>query len=149
VLTAPGKEPALQSDNGLAPRVRVLLGGKERELSPVLRDEIYRIGREALRNAFCHAKAQKIEVEIAYGDSEFSLHVRDDGCGIDPEVANQGARTGHWGLLGMRERAKSFGGNLEVWSERGAGTEIESIVPAGNAHSGPRCVQSWPPYLGS
>jgi len=133
-LTALGEELALQSDDGLVPRVRVLLEGKERELNPMLRDEIYRIGREALRNAFRHAKAQKIEAEITYGDSQFSLHVRDDGCGIDSEVANQGARAGHWGLPGMRERAKSFGGNLGVWSEHGAGTEIELIVPAGVAY---------------
>ena len=133
-LTALGKELALQSDNGLVPCVRVLLEGKQRELNPMLRDEIYRIAREALRNAFRHAKAQKIEAEISYGDSEFLLHVRDDGSGIDQVVANHGARAGHWGLPGMRERAKSFGGKLEVWSEHGAGTEIKLIVPCGVAY---------------
>jgi signal transduction histidine kinase/ligand-binding sensor domain-containing protein len=134
-LTALGKELALQSGNGLVPCVRVLLEGKQRELNPMLRDEIYRIGREALRNAFLHARAQKIEAEISYSDSEFLLHVRDDGGGIDPEVANQGARAGHWGLPGMRERAKSFGGKLEVWSEHGVGTEIELSVPGAIAYS--------------
>jgi signal transduction histidine kinase len=129
-LTALGEELAAQSGNDSVPRVRVLLEGKRRELNPMLRDEIYRIAREALRNAFRHAKAQKIEAEITYGDSEFSLRVRDDGLGIDSEVANQGARAGHWGLPGMRERASSCGGNLEVWSEHGAGTEIELSVPA-------------------
>jgi signal transduction histidine kinase/ligand-binding sensor domain-containing protein len=133
-LTALGKELALQSGNGLVPCVRVLLEGKQRELNPMLRDEIYRIAREALRNAFRHARAQKIEAEITYSDSEFLLHVRDDGGGIDPEVANQGARAGHWGLPGMRERAKSFGGKLEVWSEHGAGTEIELSVPGAIAY---------------
>jgi signal transduction histidine kinase len=133
-LTALGNELALQSGNGLVPCVRVLLEGKQRELNPMLRDEIYRIGREALRNAFRHARAQKIEAEITYSDSEFLLHVRDDGGGIDPEVANQGARAGHWGLPGMRERAKSFGGKLEVWSEHGAGTEIELSVPGAIAY---------------
>jgi len=133
-LTALGKELALQSGNGLAPCVRVLLEGKQRELNPMLRDEIYRIAREALRNAFLHARAQKIEAEITYSDSEFLLHIRDDGGGIDPEVANQGARAGHWGLPGMRERAKSFGGKLEVWSEHGAGTEIELSVPGAIAY---------------
>src|SRR5712664_468610 len=133
-LTALGRELALQSGNGLVPRVRVLLEGKQRELNPILRDEIYRIAREALRNAFRHARAQKIEAEITYGDSEFLLHVRDDGGGIDPEVANPGARAGHWGLPGMRERAKSFGGKLEVWSEHGAGTEIELSVPGAIAY---------------
>jgi signal transduction histidine kinase/ligand-binding sensor domain-containing protein len=133
-LTALSKELALQSGNGLVPCVRVLLEGKQRELNPMLRDEIYRIGREALRNAFRHARAQKIEAEITYSDSEFLLHVRDDGGGIDPEVVNQGARAGHWGLPGMRERAKSFGGKVEVWSEHGAGTEIELSVPGAIAY---------------
>jgi len=133
-LTALGKELAAQSGNGLVPCVRVLLEGKQRELNPMLRDEIYRIAREALRNAFLHARAQKIEAEITYSDSEFLLHVRDDGGGIDPEVANQGARAGHWGLPGMRERAKSFGGKLEVWSEHGAGTEIKLRVPGAIAY---------------
>jgi signal transduction histidine kinase/ligand-binding sensor domain-containing protein len=129
-LTALGEELAAQSENGSAPCVRVLVEGKQRELNPLLRDEIYGIAREALRNAFRHAKAQKIEAEVTYGDSEFLLQVRDDGIGISPEVIDQGARAGHWGLPGMRERAKSFGAKLEVWSEHGAGTEIELKVPA-------------------
>jgi signal transduction histidine kinase len=133
-LTALGEELAAQSDNGAAPCVRVLVEGEQRELNPILRDEIYRIAREALRNAFRHARAQKIEAEITYSDSEFLLHVRDDGGGIDPEVANQGARAGHWGLPGMRERAQRFGGKLEVWSEHGAGTEIELSVPGAIAY---------------
>ena len=69
-------------------------------------------GPQALRNAFRRGKAQKIEAGITYGDSEFLLHVRDDGSGIDPAVADLGARAGHWGLPGMRERAKRFGGKL-------------------------------------
>ena len=133
-LMALGEELAAQNGNGNVPGMRVVVKGKQLELNPVLRDEIYRIAREALRNAFRHANSQKIEAEITYGDSEFVLHVRDDGKGIDPEIANRGARAGHWGLPGMRERAKSFGGKLEVWSERGAGTEIELIVPASIAY---------------
>jgi signal transduction histidine kinase/ligand-binding sensor domain-containing protein len=133
-LTALGEELAAQSDNGSVPCVRVLVEGKQRELNPILRDEIYRIGREALRNAFRHARAQKIEAEITYGDSEFLFHVRDDGIGLAPALADQGSRAGHWGLPGMRERAKSFGGKLEVWSEHGAGTEIELSVPGAIAY---------------
>jgi signal transduction histidine kinase/ligand-binding sensor domain-containing protein len=135
-LTALGEELAAQSDNGSAPCVRVLVEGKHRELDPVVRDEIYRVGREALRNAFRHARAQKIEAEITYGDSEFVFQVRDDGIGIAPEVANRGTRAGHWGLPGMRERAKNFGGKLEVWSEHRAGTEIELTIPAAVAYGG-------------
>jgi len=133
-LAALAEELAAQSGNGAVPGVRVLVEGEQQELNPMVRDGIYRIAREALRNAFRHAKAQKIEAEITYGDSEFLLHVRDDGNGIDPQVTNQGARAGHWGLPGMRERAKSFGGKLEVWSEVGAGTEVELTVPAAIAY---------------
>jgi signal transduction histidine kinase/ligand-binding sensor domain-containing protein len=136
-LTALSEELAAQSDNGAVPFVRVLVEGKPRELKPMLRDEIYRIGGEALRNAFRHAKAQKIEAEITYSDSEFLLHVRDDGTGIVPEVVSQGVRAGHWGLPGMRERTESFGGKLEVWSERGTGTEIRLAVPASAAYGKP------------
>jgi len=133
-LTALSEELATQGGNGAVPCVRVLVEGKQQGLNPMLRDEIYRIAREALRNAFRHAKAQKIEAEVTYGDSEFLLHVRDDGKGIDPHVASQGARAGHWGVPGMRERAKSFGGKLEVWSEVGAGTEVKLTVPAAIAY---------------
>jgi signal transduction histidine kinase/ligand-binding sensor domain-containing protein len=129
-LTALVEEIAAQSSNGGIPCVRVLVEGKPRDLDPMLRDEIYRIAREALRNAFHHAKAQKIETEITYSPLQFLLRVRDDGSGIDPEVANHGARAGHWGLPGMRERAKSFGGQLEVWSESSAGTEVQLTIPA-------------------
>ena len=132
-LAALAEELAAQSGNGAVPDVRVIVEGKQ-ELNPMLRDEIYQIAREALRNAFRHAKAQKIEAEITYGDSQFLLHVRDDGSGIDPHVTNEGARAGHWGVPGMRERAKSFGGKLEVWSKVGAGTEVELTVPAAIAY---------------
>ena len=114
--------------------MRVLVEGKPRELNPVMRDEVYRIAREALRNAFQHAQAQKIEAEIEYGDKAFSLRVRDDGGGIDPAVLREGRRTGHWGLPGMRERAKELGGDLHVWTESGAGTEVSLSVPAAAAY---------------
>jgi signal transduction histidine kinase len=133
-LTALSEELAAPDDNCVVPCVRVTVEGKRREIDPMLRDEIYRIGREAMRNAFRHAQAQQIEAEITYGDSEFLLHVRDDGRGIAPEVASQGACAGHWGLPGMRERAEKFGGKLELWSERGAGTEVELSVPAAVAY---------------
>jgi signal transduction histidine kinase len=133
-LAALAEELAAQKGNRAVPGVRVLVEGRQKELNPILRDEIYQIAREALRNAFRHAKAQKIEAEITYGDSQFLLHVRDDGNGMDPHVTKEGARAGHWGVPGMRERAKSFGGKLEVWSEVGAGTEVALTVPAAIAY---------------
>jgi signal transduction histidine kinase len=134
-LTNVGEELA-HIGNGKAVGMRVLVEGKPREFDPMLRDEIYQIGREAMRNAFQHAQAQKIETELTYGDSEFSLRVRDDGNGIDPEVFQEGRREGHWGLPGMRERAKRLGGQLHVWTESGAGTEIELTVPGSVVYVG-------------
>ena len=91
--------------------------------------EIFRIAREALRNAVIHSKARLIEAELAYSDDLFRLRIRDDGVGIDPTAPNRGERAGHWGLAGMRERAEQLGGKLELWSEPGAGTEIELSIP--------------------
>jgi two-component sensor histidine kinase len=133
-LGALGQELAPTQTNDGTPLFRVLVEGKPRDLDPILRDEIYRIAREALRNAFRHAKAHIIEAEITYGESQFSLRVRDDGHGIDPGIFRQGRRAGHWGLPGMRERANELGGHLEVWSQYGAGTEVVLTVPASLAY---------------
>jgi signal transduction histidine kinase len=103
---------------------RVLVLGSVQQLHPVIRDEIYRIGREALVNAFRHSRASRIEVELEYGARRFRLIVRDNGCGIDPHILHAG-RDGHWGLPGMRERAEKVGARLRVWSRTSAGTEIE------------------------
>jgi signal transduction histidine kinase len=104
-------------------------------LHPVLRDEVYRIAAEALRNAFQHAHARQIEVEIGYGEKEFTLHLRDDGSGIDPEVLSGTGRKGHFGLHGMRERAELAGGELAIWSEVASGTELELSIPASKAYT--------------
>lgn len=113
---------------------RVFVEGQPCGLDPMFRDEAYSIAREALRNAFRHSQAQKIEAEITYGESHFVLRIRDDGNGIDPKYLDNGERAGHWGLPGMRERAKRLGGQLEVWSEQRAGTEVELTVPASIAY---------------
>ncbi|MGD0296292.1 MAG: two-component regulator propeller domain-containing protein, partial [Bryobacteraceae bacterium] len=107
---------------------RVIVDGERRPLHPVLRDEVYRIGREALINAFRHARANKIEIELKYSSQRLCMLVRDDGCGIDPHVLETG-RDGHWGLSGMRERAEAIGARLQVMTSASAGTEIELSVP--------------------
>jgi ligand-binding sensor domain-containing protein/signal transduction histidine kinase len=117
-------------------KFHVQVEGKPRNLDPLLRDEVYRFAREALRNAYNHAHARNIEAEITFADLRFVLRIRDDGTGIDPKVLFSGSRAGHWGLPGMRERAKNFGGNMEVWSEGGAGTEVELTIPALVAYGG-------------
>lgn len=108
---------------------QLIVEGRRRELHPLLQDEVYRIGREALLNAFRHAHAKNIEVEMNFANDTFRLFVRDDGGGIDPKILELG-REGHWGLIGMRERAERIGGQLSVFSSASAGTEIALVVPA-------------------
>lgn len=107
---------------------RVVVEGAPRPLRPIMREEAYRIGREALLNAFRHSGAKKVEIIVEYAAKHLKILVRDDGRGIDPHILNQG-REGHWGLVGMRERAKKIESQLKVWSRADAGTEIELIVP--------------------
>ncbi|MGA2596232.1 MAG: two-component regulator propeller domain-containing protein [Bryobacteraceae bacterium] len=113
---------------GEAMAFRIISEGSRRSLHPVLRDEVYRIGREALVNAFRHAKAKSIEIELDYSPNSLRVLIRDDGCGIDGETL-RGGREGHWGLSGMRERADRIGARLRLWSGAGAGTEVELWVP--------------------
>lgn len=108
---------------------RVIVEGTHRQLRPIIRDEVYRIGREALANAFRHSQANKIEVELEYSTKHLRVLVRDDGAGIDPNVLHSG-RDGHWGLAGMRERAESIGARFRVWSRARAGTEVELSIPS-------------------
>jgi signal transduction histidine kinase len=108
---------------------RVIVEGQARALHPVIRDEVYRIGREALANAFRHSQASNIELDLEYADSQLRLLVRDNGKGIDPQVLRTG-REGHWGLSGMRERAERIGAKLKVWSRAAGGTEVELAVPS-------------------
>jgi signal transduction histidine kinase/ligand-binding sensor domain-containing protein len=102
----------------------LMVEGPPRDLHPIIRDELYRISREALRNAFKHAHARHIEAEINYGERVFRLRIRDDGEGIPAEILEQG-RAGHYGLPGIRERARQVGADLTIWSRAGTGTEID------------------------
>jgi signal transduction histidine kinase/streptogramin lyase len=123
----------LAAGSGRSITFRVLVEGVPRAVRPTLQDEIYRIARESLRNAFRHAQAGHIETEIMYGES-LRLRFRDDGKGIDPSVVEHGGRSGHWGLPGIRERAKQIGAQLAIWSELGAGTEVELNIPGSIAY---------------
>jgi signal transduction histidine kinase len=107
--------------------------GAPRDLHPIIRDELYRITREALRNAFTHARAHLVEAEIIYAERYFRLRIRDDGQGIEPAMLEQG-RTGHYGLPGMRERGRQIGAEFKIWSKVGTGTEIELSIPSSIAY---------------
>jgi signal transduction histidine kinase len=118
----------------------VTVEGRVRTIHPLIRDEVYRIGREALVNAFRHARATKIEIELEYSPRRLRMLIRDDGCGIDPNVLHAG-RDGHWGLAGMRERAHRIGGQLTLSSRASSGTEVELVLPASVAFTPPGGVR--------
>jgi signal transduction histidine kinase/ligand-binding sensor domain-containing protein len=120
----------IQQELGIQEEIgfRIIVDGAPRPLHPVLRDEVYRIGREALVNSFRHAHATSVEVELEYSTNQFRILVRDNGHGIDPQVLQLG-REGHFGLSGMRERAERIGARLKLWSRAQAGTEVELTVP--------------------
>src|SRR5215467_5192659 len=125
---------ALRSGDHDSPTFGLTVEGQQRALTPVIRDEVYRIAREVLRNAFRHAEARRIEAEVLYDEDQLRLRVRDDGKGMDRQVLDKGGRAGHWGLLGVRERARQIGAKLDVWSETGAGTEVQLAVAASVAY---------------
>ena len=133
-----GEELTARESNSISPAFRVEVEGKPRNLHPIRLDEVHRIAVEALENAFRHAQARNIEVEIRYEDQQFRLRIRDDGKGIDPELLSAGGREGHFGLHSMKERAEIADGKLEIWSRDGAGTEIELTIPASSAYMGSR-----------
>ena len=126
----------LASDSGTQnpPVFHVGVEGTPRDLPPIVHDEVYRIAGEALRNAFHHARASRIEVEIRYDQRRFRLRVRDDGKGIDAAAAGGRTYEGHFGMAGMHERAKLVGGTMSVWSELDSGTEAELTIPASVAY---------------
>jgi signal transduction histidine kinase/ligand-binding sensor domain-containing protein len=137
-----GQELENDSSNHRPVTFRVSVEGRARDLHPILRDEIYKIATEALRNAFHHAHAKQVEVEIRYDHDQVRLRVRDDGKGMDAAVLASHGLEGHYGLRGMRERATLIKGKLVVWSEVNEGTEVELRVPASAAYTTDR-KRSW------
>jgi len=123
---------------------KVVINGSVRPLHPVVFEELFKIGKEAMGNAFRHSGAHSIEAELNYERSELRIRIRDDGRGIEPDILRQGHREGHFGLPGMRERAQRVGAHLDVWSRPGAGTEVEVRIAAGIAYvSKPNASWSW------
>ena len=114
--------------------VRFAVTGESRDMHPIVRDEVYRIGYEAIRNACTHAKASRLGVELTYG-RDLSVCVGDNGVGIEPSVAAAG-KEGHFGLIGMRERASSIGANLTLASSATKGTTVTLVVPGEVAFRG-------------
>jgi len=147
ILISTAEELASSHRNDeVAPRFEVIVEGERRGLAPMALEEILRIARELLRNAFRHACAHEIEAELRYDSDVFRLIVRDDGKGIDPKILKDGGRPGHWGLPGAHERAHEIGASLEFWSEAGAGTEVRLTIPSAIAYGRPRSGARFKPF---
>lgn len=132
LLNDAGRE--LAGTNRGGPSFRVVVEGEPQTISRIRQDEVYRIAREAIRNSFLHASASRIEAEVYYERDQLRLRVRDDGKGIEPKIVAAGGRSGHWGIPGILERAKRIGARLEFWTQEGAGTEVELVLPAAIAY---------------
>ncbi len=107
---------------------RVVVNGRAAELEAGVCEEVYRIAREAILNAYRHSGASEIEAEIVYRSGELRIAVRDNGCGIDPREMHWG-RNGYLGLRGMREGAGRIGAQFSLFSKVTVGTEVEVRVP--------------------
>jgi signal transduction histidine kinase len=143
-ITALTEELASDPTHGGGAEVRLSVEGTPRTKRPLIRDEIYRIASEALRNAFRHAEASRIEVQLSYNEKSFELRVRDDGKGIDPKLLSDEGLPGHFGLRGMRERAQKIGGKFSIWSAPASGTELALSVPGAIAYdTRGRARRSW------
>jgi len=141
------EELAKERDSGTSARVEV--HGAPRELHPIVRDEAFRVVGEALRNAFRHAAATRIDVEIRYEARRLCVRIRDDGGGIEPGVLRDGRKEGHFGLSGMRERAERVGGKVTIRSTPDTGTEVEFTAPASRAYGESPGARSWLPHEGA
>jgi signal transduction histidine kinase len=120
------------TDNGFMPgsmQATLSVVGEARNMHPIVRDEIYRIGYEAIRNAYKHSQASRLDVELRY-THDLVLRVRDNGVGIDPSTAALG-KDGHFGLPGMRERTARIGATLTMVSSANSGTQITVVIPGG------------------
>jgi signal transduction histidine kinase len=106
-------------------------------LHTIVRDEVYWIAREAIVNALRSAHAGKVEVELSYRNADLYVRIRDDGRGIDPAVLKAGGRPGHWGIRGMRERARRIGATFDIWTGADVGTEVSLKIPAAVAYREP------------
>jgi ligand-binding sensor domain-containing protein/signal transduction histidine kinase len=126
-----------------APVVGVAVDGATRNLNPLVREEAWRIASEALRNSFRHAEARHITVTLNYGVRQFRLTIVDDGKGIEAATIEGRQPASHFGLPGMRERAEVIGGQLDVRSAIGRGTEVELRVPDHNAYDAAVRTRRW------
>jgi signal transduction histidine kinase/ligand-binding sensor domain-containing protein len=127
-----------------APVLRVIELGTEELLHPVVFEEVFHIGREALLNAFRHSGAERVETEIRFARDVFAIRISDDGVGIDERMLSEGGKPGHFGLRGMFERAQRIGARLTIRSKPRAGTAVELSIASAIAIESRREGWRWP-----
>ncbi|HVI58236.1 MAG TPA: two-component regulator propeller domain-containing protein [Luteimonas sp.] len=129
--------------------VRIVVEGKPRRLHPLVAAEVTRIVREALFNIAHHARATSAEVAIGFEARHLAIRIRDDGVGIPEDVLARGHKDGHYGMVGMRERAEKIGGAITITSMPSGGTEVTLALPTrlAFARRGPRRPAWWPRFL--
>jgi ligand-binding sensor domain-containing protein/signal transduction histidine kinase len=139
---------ATETTRGREATFKTVVEGGERRLHPLVQEEAYCIGREAIINALTHSGGANVEVEIIYESRKFGLRVRDNGSGIASQILEEGGRSDHWGMQGMRERANKIGAELRIWSGHATGTEVELTVPGATAYQGNReSNRSWSAFF--
>jgi signal transduction histidine kinase len=122
----------MQAEHQLAMALQVR--GVRRRLDPLAWEEVYHIGAEALLNAVRHARASRIVMALDYGEQELTLTVSDNGKGLDDALLQDGAKDGHWGLVGMRERAAALNGTLTLKPAVPRGLAVQMRIPAARAY---------------
>jgi signal transduction histidine kinase len=126
-------EAAHSATAGTSIEIRLSVYGQPRRLDRSLELTTLRIGREAIVNAVKHANARRVEIELAYARSDLRLRVCDDGCGFSPSDEDIAPNGGHWGIVGMRERATHVGGALEIVGTLNCGTVVSLSLPTAGA----------------
>ena len=124
---------AMSEESG--PQVQLSISGDQRPLHALVTSETCRIAEEAIRNGLRHSASESISVGLDYGRKQFVLRVRDAGIGIPGDILDAGSRSGHYGLIGMRERANRIGGRLAITTQEGRGTEVVLSVPKRAAYA--------------
>ena len=131
-----------EAQAGARAKLRIVRGGRPRGLCPVIRQDVYRIGREAVLNALRHSGASRVEVDLEYSPTQLRITVRDDGKGITPGLFASG-RGDHKGLSAMRDLAERMGAKLKLLSRVAAGTEVELSIPGHIAFASPTNAHRW------
>ena len=127
--------------------IRIVVEGRAREVDPLVSVELSRIVDEALLNAAHHAKASSIEIVLRFGSRDLGLEIRDDGVGFPRTIVEQGHKSGHFGLVGMRERAERVGGDFAIETDPSIGATVAVTLPARIAYAGSVSKRRWPASL--